>query len=247
LPIDHSKRHGYFSIFSVRPEIRIECEGKTEIVNWVADKTFTVDIVLTDIIRMKGLYLELGWCDCLETNYQNIEVTDFLPSPYELYKMNLNNTMLNVQVKTLDEKTAINGTGTILRVTFTARDPWDDVPPYSLIEGKYLPQNCTCKIWIISGWIDVYCPEYRRMEFYNSSYGVNVKNHCNYAMTPIPGDLNLDGIVDISDSSAVARWVGYDSEDPEWTDCRGFDLNSDNRVDLFDAVIVAANFGRTHP
>jgi PKD repeat protein len=246
-PIDHSLRHGYFRILSIKPEISIECEGETEITNWIVDKNFTLDIILTDIVRMKGFYLELGWCDCLETNYQNVEVTYFLPPPYELYKMNINNTTLTVQVKTSAEKPAINGTGTILRVTLRAKNPWGSVPPYTLVGNEYLPENCTCKIWIISGWIDVYCPEYRRMEFYNCSYGIDVKNYCSYAFTPIPGDLNLDGIVDVIDLTAISQWVGYEEGDPEWTECYVYDLNSDGRVDLSDVVIVAANFGRTHP
>ncbi len=246
-PIDHTQKHGYLKIFSTQPEISIEHEGQIEMTKWIVNETFTVDIILTDIVRMKGFHLELGWCNCLETNHQSVEVTYFLPPPYELYKISVNDTALTVQIETAAEKPAINGTGTILRITFKAKNPWNRVPPYTLVGNEYFPENCTCKIRIVSGWINVYCPEYRRMDFYDSRYGVAVKNSFSYAFTPIPGDLNLDGEVDVIDLAAISQWIGYDEEDPEWTECYDYDLNSDGRIDLFDVVIVSANFGRQHP
>lgn len=247
LPINHSQRHGYFKIYSVKPEISISCEGETDITNWIVDRTFTFEINLTDIMKMKGFYLEIEWCSCLETNYQNIEVTNFLPPPYAYQRMDIiNDTMLIIEIMSSIEKPAVNGSGTLLRIVFRAKNPWGRVPPYRLVDGRYLPENCTCKIWLKGGWIDVYCPEYRRMELY-SCEGVEVKNYCTYAFTPVPGDLNLDGRVDVVDLSAIAQWINYDSEDPEWSICYQFDLNGDNRVDLFDVVIVASNFGRARP
>jgi hypothetical protein len=246
-PIDHSRKSGYFEIFSVQPEVSIDVEGKSEMTNWIVDKTFILNVTVTDIVRMKGFYIEVEWGDCLETNYQSVEVTQFLPPPYELYTIGVNSTGLTVLVKVPAEESAINGTGTILRVTFKAKNPWGDIPPYHSINGEYLPENRTCKIQIKGGWIDVYCPEYRKMEFYNSSYGVQVGKDFSYAFTPVPGDLNLDGQVDAVDLSAISKWVGFDQEDPEWSECSGFDLNSDGRVDVFDVVIVANNFGRIHP
>jgi len=246
-PIDHLQKHGYFGIFSVKPEISIECRGETAVTEWIVGETFTIDIRLTNVVKMKGFVVELGWCDYLKTDYQNLEVTQFLPPPYEQYKTDINNTMLTVQLKIPAEKPAVNGNGTILRVTFEVKNPWNGVPPYTLEGDEYLPENHTRKILIIGGWIDVYCPEYRQMNFYNSSYGVSVKNDCSYTFTPIQGDMNLDGIVDSIDVSAVSWWMGYDSGDPEWADCRGFDLNRDGCVDLYDVVIVAENFGTTHP
>jgi hypothetical protein len=56
----------------------------------------------------------------------------------------------------------------------------------------------------------------------------------------IPGDLNLDGTVDIFDLVLVAQNFGMTSG----FDSRA-DANSDGHVDIFDLVIVAQNFGRT--
>ena len=247
IPIEHWKKDGYFTIFSVKPKISITSQGETEITKWIVNETFTVDITLTDVVKMKGYFLELEYCNGLETNHQKIEVTYFLPPPYVSYRVTIYDTTLTVQVEMPSEKLGVNGNGTILRITFKVKNPWGDIPPYRLIGDQYLPENYTCKIRLIRGWIDVYCPEYRKMEFYNCAHGVEVENEFTYTFTPVPGDLNLDGQVDTIDLSAISQWVGYTSEDPEWAECKGFDLNNDGSVDLTDAIIVAANFGRNEP
>jgi hypothetical protein len=246
-PIEHWKMDGYFKISSTKPEIRISSEDKIEITKWVVNEEFTVEVTLWNVVKMRGIFLDLGWCNCLETDHQKIEVTYYLPPPYEFFKITVNDTNLTAQIRIPIEKPAINGSGTILRITFKTKNPWGGIPPYKLVNNQYLPENCTCKLWIISGWIDVYCPEYRRMEFYDCTHGVSVKNEITYNFTPIPGDLNLDGEVDIIDLSAISQWVGYSSDNPDWIYCRGFDLNSDGHIDLFDVVIVASNFGRNQP
>ncbi|MEM3731344.1 MAG: PKD domain-containing protein [Candidatus Bathyarchaeia archaeon] len=246
-PIEHVKMDGYFKISSTKPEISMSSEGNIQVTKWIANEVFTVEITLSNAVKTRGFTIMLGWCGCLETDHQKIEVTYYLPPPYEYYKITLGDTNLTVQIRIPIEKPAINGSGTILRITFKAKNPWGDIPPYKLVGDRYLPENCTSKIWIISGWIDVYCPEYRKMEFYNCTYGVTVKNEIAYAFTPVPGDLNLDGQVDIIDLSAISQWVGYSSADPEWVICKGFDLTGDGYIDLFDVVIVASNFGRNKP
>jgi len=246
-PIFHTLKHGYSNILSVRPALTIEHEGEIETANWIVNETFTLNISIINIVNMKNFFIELGWCEGLETDYQNVQVTGFLPQPYMVHELNINNTVLTVKVETFTEKPAINGTGALLIVTFKAANPWNSVPPYTLVDDKYLPENYTCEIWIMNGWIDVYCPDYRRMELYNASHGVEVKNNFTYTFTPIPGDLNLDGEVDIIDLSNISRWTGVESEDPEWADCCCFDLNGDGGIDIFDIVIVATNLGRIHP
>jgi PKD repeat protein len=246
-PIFHTLKHGYFNILSVRPALSIEHEGEIETTIWMVNETFTLHIPIINIIKMKNFFIELGWCHGLETDYQNVQVTGFLPQPYMVQELNINNTVLTVQIETFIEKPAINGTGAILRVTFKASNPWSSVPPYTLVDDKYLPENYTCKISIINGWIDVFCPDYRKMDLYDASYGVEVKNNFTYTFTPIPGDLNLDGEVDIIDLSTISRWTGFESGDPEWADCCCFDLNGDGGIDIFDIVIVATNLGRINP
>ena len=246
-PIVHGLRDGYFRIQSAKPKMSIQHEGETDTMGWIVNETFTLEVVITNILKMRGFFMRLGWCESLETDHQNVNVTTFLPPPYQLQTTEVNATVLTVYVETFVEKPAINGTGTILRVTFKVRNPWGHVPPYRIVEGRYLPESYTCRIWILDGWIDVYCPEHRRMYLYNSSYGVSVENDFNYTFTPIPGDLNLDGQVNIVDLGTISRWMDCESGDPEWAECFCLDLNSDLVIDIFDIVIVATNIGRTHP
>lgn len=105
-------------------------------------------------------------------------------------------------------------------------------------------------------------------------YGANTDAPGFYEFRAIPGDLNLDGHVDIEDLSAMAKVYGKDHSDTvrngwpfycdypptfdanEWYFSYGddlyhyfadFDLNLDFVVDIFDVVIVAKNFCRTEP
>jgi hypothetical protein len=75
-----------------------------------------------------------------------------------------------------------------------------------------------------------------------------------YEFRPIPGDLDLDGHADIIDLSAMAKYYGRFSTDglpdppyPAWAKIKGFDLNGDLIIDVYDVVIVAKNICRTEP
>lgn len=57
------------------------------------------------------------------------------------------------------------------------------------------------------------------------------------------GDLNGDGIVDISDAVLAAKAFGSHSGDPNWNPAA--DLNGDGTVDIFDIIMLARSFGHT--
>lgn len=58
----------------------------------------------------------------------------------------------------------------------------------------------------------------------------------------IPGDLNSDGIVDISDAILASRAYGSSFGDPNWNALA--DLDGNGIVDIFDMIRLAAMFGR---
>jgi hypothetical protein len=59
------------------------------------------------------------------------------------------------------------------------------------------------------------------------------------------GDINGDGVVDVSDLLRFALAWGSSVGDPNYdADC---DLNHDNTVDVADLLLLAGNFGDTMP
>jgi hypothetical protein len=64
---------------------------------------------------------------------------------------------------------------------------------------------------------------------------INVGPDFSYTFSPIQGDVDNNGIVDIFDIRTVAAF--YDTVNPE------YNLTGDSTIDIFDIVVVAANFG----
>lgn len=133
-----------------------------------------------------------------------------------------------------------------------------------------------CWNWInIGGYIDKGCGEGVHYQYLGDEDGVSVKGPdkfdddckpetkffydepCHYGegqyiigyyeFRPIPGDLNMDGHVDIEDLSAIAKCYGATPTNSDWNYCDDFDLDGSDAVDIFDVVIVAKNFCRTEP
>jgi hypothetical protein len=61
--------------------------------------------------------------------------------------------------------------------------------------------------------------------------------------TPIPGDINGDGTVDIYDAITLASAFGSTPGSPNWNP--NADINGDGIVDIYDAITLASHFGQT--
>jgi len=70
-----------------------------------------------------------------------------------------------------------------------------------------------------------------------------------YSWSPIKGDVNLDGIVDIFDLTAVARYLGVKEGDLLWPLASKYDLtNSGGKaIDILDLIVVATNYWYHYP
>jgi hypothetical protein len=64
-----------------------------------------------------------------------------------------------------------------------------------------------------------------------------------YVFSPIQGDVNNDGEVDVFDLRTVACYYDSNPSRPDWVEASKYDLNGDNVIDIYDLAAVAANFG----
>jgi predicted GH43/DUF377 family glycosyl hydrolase len=60
----------------------------------------------------------------------------------------------------------------------------------------------------------------------------------------MPGDVNMDGKVDVKDLIAVVKAFGSSPGKPRWNPTA--DENEDEKIDMIDILIVARNFGKTY-
>jgi hypothetical protein len=75
---------------------------------------------------------------------------------------------------------------------------------------------------------------------------INVGPDVTYTFSPIQGDIDNSGAVDIFDLRTVAAFYDAKQGDPNWTQASTYDLNGDGTIDIFDLVIIGANFGYTY-
>jgi hypothetical protein len=75
---------------------------------------------------------------------------------------------------------------------------------------------------------------------------INVGPDFTYTFSPIQGDLNNIGTVDIFDLRLEAAYFDTKQGDPNWAAASTYDLNGDGKIDILDVEIVAGNYGYSY-
>jgi Dockerin type I domain len=79
----------------------------------------------------------------------------------------------------------------------------------------------------------------------NTIYVFNETIRNSRVQTSIPGDVNLDGLVDIFDAIKLA--IAFGSKPPNLNYDPYADINADGMVDLFDAILLANHYAQHYP
>jgi len=106
--------------------------------------------------------------------------------------------------------------------------------------------------WTDYGGVDLYSGPYQNETgsdgIGDTPYVIEENNRDNYPLmdpwVPLLGDLNCDGIVDVTDVYIVAGSFGLHLNHPGWDPIA--DINGDGTIDIVDVYLVAINFGKTH-
>jgi hypothetical protein len=219
-PIPIWVQDGLYHIWSSKPKLEIN-PASTEVNKY---QDFSVEIWLRNATKVYSYAFKV----CYNTtilDVANVVIHEgFLLGPYLIKSLQINETegSVYVELQEADNAPPANGDGLLVTITFRVTEAaiWkkcQNSTLYSLIEFK-------------SWKLDVKCPEPRILE----GGFVNVSN-ATYWYTPVPGDVNSDGVVNVVDMRMVAmKWC---NTDPETLNL--LDLNCDGHVDIYDLVLVA--------
>ena len=219
-----SQRDAYYRIYAVKPKFSITSNGQDTVTKWSKGDTFTATIFVENAVKLHSWYAKITYNKTLleVTGVQLIDT--FLNRPYVVEYVNWATPgLITINVET-DCSTA-TGAGALATIEFKVKHTifWTKANPKltDMISFSYLR-------------IDVLCPN----KIYIDDPKLTDTESLQYVYDPIPGDLNMDGEVNVLDLQLVAADYGSTTT---------YDLNEDGKVDLIDLVLVAINYGRTKP
>ena len=192
--------------------------------------TFTVDVWLHNAMNVRGYDVIIKYpTDLLDAANVMIHTSDeWFPGPYDTKTWTIDDTAGTIQVTLMQTTDAppASGDGILFTITF------------HVVKGITWKQGLDRNLHgIIRFDSSSYITVYNKVtnSYYNLSGSLLNRNIVDYYFVPIPGDVNLDGTVDVKDLYLVATRIG--------TSYLDYDINNNHSVDVYDLVLVAKHFG----
>jgi hypothetical protein len=216
----HNVHGSDYKIYAVKPVMQL----RPSTVNVSQkDATFSVEVWMVNATKMTDYSLDLMY-DATLLTATRVDIDDsFLTGPYAFRGYGLYGGDVFIYVTQGASATPASGEGRLATIYFKVIKSifWTTAYP-TLTNSMYLDSGTT-HISTPCGTIN--SPDLKLQG-------------CVYTYKPIPGDVNMDGVVNVLDLQLVAADYGSSTT---------YDLNRDSKVNLLDIVLVAINYGRTAP
>lgn len=200
------------------------------------DATFSVEVWIANATKMTDYEADVLYDKTLLTA-TNVVIDDaFLTGPHDIHGYGIYSGAfgwVNIVVKQGAAATPVNGEGRLATIYFKVIKTifWTTANPML---------TCPIAFAYYAGQIPGFGSAYTQV---STTCGIIADPNlghldCVYKYKPIPGDVNMDGVVNVLDLQLVAADYGSSTT---------YDLNVDTKVNLLDIVLVAINYGRTTP
>jgi hypothetical protein len=196
-------------------------------------ENFTITINVTEVYNAKDFQFEIHYnatlLDCV-----NVSFVCWLSGSTILDEVNGNLTGYMTG-------NPVSGNVTMLTMTFqtACHHIWKKIPGWT--------NNLTSTIYL--QWVNLSYPSGPDLRYVRGELNqINVSADVGYTFSPIQGDVDNNGDVDICDIRTVAAYYDVKEGDPLWTEASKYDLTKptgENVIDVYDIVIIALDYGFT--
>lgn len=230
-PITAGITDGTYKMIGVKPTLQM---SPTSILCRKHSENFSITLGITDVFSATNFTFEIRYnatlLDCINVTFVS---------------WNSGTIVLDKGDGNLTGQTGgepVSGNVTMLTITFQVAYPhvWKRISGWTnnLLSTIYLE------------WANLSYPSGPDIEYVRGGLSqINVGPDVSYTFSPIQGDVDNNGIVDIFDIRTVAAYYDVREGDPLWTEASRYDLNKptgENIVDVYDIVVVALNYGFTY-
>jgi hypothetical protein len=227
-PIPRGLADGIYRMSGVKPTLQMK---PTNIVCRIYSENFTITIDVTDVFGTADFEFEIHFSATL-LKCINVTFVSWHSGSIALDEVNGNLTGHT-------EGDPVNGNLTIMTITFQSAyyHVWKKIPGWD--------NNLTGLIFF--QWANSSYPSGPDLTYVRGVLNqIDVGPDVNYTFSPIQGDVDNNGVVDVFDIRTVAAYYDVKEGDLLWMAASRYDLTKptgENIIDLYDIVIVAQNFG----